>query len=143
MKRARVDPIFIGEVNDVAVRFFGPPDRRPSFAWAAVADVLLAARYPEPSNPSFLVELLRDASGDAARIGTPDGTEMVVAFWLAKAFFDGAALIGAIDKGVARAFTRQAAIATSRLIDPRNDAPERYLIQARARHDATMTRFMP
>ncbi|MDR6954882.1 hypothetical protein J2X65_004258 [Ancylobacter sp. 3268] len=144
MKRsALVEPILIAEVNETPVRFFAPPDGRPSFAWAAIADVALAARYPEPRNPSFLVDLLRDAGDDAARINTPDGSESVVAFWLAKAFFDGAVLIGAIEQSVGRAFVREAAIATSTLIDPRRAPLERYLVQARIRHDTSMTRFMP
>ena len=142
-RRSLIDPIFVGVVNDVSVRFFAAPDRRPAFALAAVADVLLASRYPDARNPSFLVDLRRDAGHDTLRIATLDGTETVAAFWLAKAFFDGAVLIDTIDQSVARAFVREAAIATSKLIDLRSDALERYLIQARARHDASMERFLP
>lgn len=143
MRGALVSPVFTGIVNDVPVRFFAPTGELPAFAWCALADVALAARLPDPRNPAFLADLRRDAGDDALRIATPDGLETVAAFWIGRAIFDGGVLVGTIDQATQRAFVRQAATATSLLVDPRRDTLDYYLSVASERQEAAMARFAP
>lgn len=144
MKRSYFEkPIYSSAINDVSVRFFAPPDRRPAFAWVAVADALLASRFPEPINPDFLLDLRRDAADDTLTISTPDGAETIAAFWLARAMFDGAVLVGATTQEVVETFLAETAVATVAVMGPLSRARiQHFLDLAADRHEAATLGFL-
>lgn len=135
------DPVYTGIVNDVVVRFFRSPEN-DQLAWVALADVLLAARYPDECAPNFLGDLHRDAAGDARLVVTLDGIETVLAFWIGRALIEGAVDIGWVGSDAMDAFLAQTSAATVAALGP---MPQAALVsfteRAIAAQDERMARF--
>ncbi|MFK8251782.1 hypothetical protein [Ancylobacter terrae] len=112
-----VEPIHGGVVNAIAVRFFRSP-AGDQLAWVALADILLAARFPDESAPNFLADLHRDAAGDTLLIETPDGVETAVAFWLGRCLLEAAVDMGWVSSDVMDQFLAEASAATIVAVGP-------------------------